>query len=373
MTEPRVVVVGAGILGAAAAYHLARAGRRVLVLEAAVPAAGASANSFAWVNAVHKEPEPYHRLNAAGVAEYATVMKELGDDSGFRPGGSLEWVARDARDELRDRVARLASRGYASRFISREEARRIDPGLAIPAGAEVALFEPDGWVDAPRLIATLLARATALGAEVRTETAARALRRDGDRVLAIETSRGDIAAEAVLLCAGVGSASLASTLGARVPVNAVPGMLAVTSPVSPALGRVVHAPGVHLRPDESGGVRIGATDLDVHAPELLAATHDARAGAAARRRAAQPLLDRARQVMPALRNADIVTVRIGARPMPDDRHTIAGPLPGVANAWVIATHSAITMGPLLGRLIAAEMTGAPAHGLLAPFRPSRFR
>ncbi|MBI2204472.1 MAG: FAD-binding oxidoreductase [Candidatus Rokubacteria bacterium] len=75
------VIIGAGILGAATAYHLARAGRRVVVLEAAVPASGASANSFAWVNAVHKEPEPYHRLNAAGVAEYATVMKELGEDS----------------------------------------------------------------------------------------------------------------------------------------------------------------------------------------------------------------------------------------------------------------------------------------------------
>lgn len=352
------------MLGAAAAYHLARAGHRVVVLEGAVPASGASSNSFAWVNAVHKEPEPYHRLNAAGVAEYDAVAKEFGEDSGYRGGGSLEWASAATQQELRERVARLASRGYASSFISHERARQLAPALAIPADAEVAYFEPDGWVDAPRLIATFLARATALGAEVRPETMARALKRAGGRAPAIETTRGDVPADAILLCAGVGTEALAATLGARVPVSRVPGVLAVTSPVSAPLGHVVHAPGIHLRPDPSGGVLIGATDVDGLIREPM--TVEARA------KIAEPLLERARAVFPALRGAKVVTVKIGGRPMPEDRLTIAGRLPGAANAWVVATHSAITMGPMLGRLIAAEIAGAEPHDLLAPFRPSRF-
>src|SRR5688500_13638088 len=100
-----VAIVGAGILGAASAYHLAHAGHRVVVLESAQPATGASANSFAWVNAVNKEPPPYHRLNAAGVTEYDAIAKEFGEDAGYRGGGSLEWTSAEARQELRERVA----------------------------------------------------------------------------------------------------------------------------------------------------------------------------------------------------------------------------------------------------------------------------
>ena len=359
-----VAVVGAGMLGAAAAYHLASSGHRVIVLDGASPAAGASSNSFAWVNAVNKEPEPYHRLNAAGVAEYAVLAKEFGDDAGYRGGGSLEWAAPEQRQELRDRASRLDSRGYPSRFISHERARQLDPGLAIPVDAEIACFEPDGWVDAPRLIATFLARATTLGAEVRPDVAVRALKRAGDRIDGIETSRGDVAADAVLLCAGTGTEPLAASAGVRVPVSRVPGVLAVTSPVTTPLDHVVHAPGIHLRPDPSGGVLLGAADVDelIHEPVTTAACA----------KLAEPLLRRARVVFPPLETAEVVTVKIGGRPMPADRLTIAGALPGLRNGWVVVTHSAITMGPMLGRLIAAELTGAPPHEILAPFRPSRF-
>src|SRR5262245_31091076 len=58
-----VAVIGVGIVGASAVYALARAGARVVALDAGVPGAGTSGTSFAWVNSVRKEPEVYHRLN----------------------------------------------------------------------------------------------------------------------------------------------------------------------------------------------------------------------------------------------------------------------------------------------------------------------
>jgi len=58
--------------------------------------------------------------------------------------------------------------------------------------------------------------------------------------------------------------------------------------------------------------------------------------------------------------------------MPGDRHTIAGRIPGFTNAWMIATHSGITLGPLLGRLVADEIVRAAPSPVLAPFRPERF-
>jgi glycine/D-amino acid oxidase-like deaminating enzyme len=181
-----VAVVGAGIVGASATWHLVRAGRSVVVLEAGEPGEGTSANSFAWINAVRKEPEAYHRLNADGVAAYAGVVAELGGDAGHRRGGSLEWaedVAAD--DELRARVARLAHRGYPAKLVTREVALGLEPGLAIGGSVRsIAFYAADAWVDAPRLVRALLADAAARGAEVRSGTPARSCRVRGERVVA---------------------------------------------------------------------------------------------------------------------------------------------------------------------------------------------
>ena len=66
------------------------------------------------------------------------------------------------------------------------------------------------------------------------------------------------------------------------------------------------------------------------------------------------------------------TVRLGVRPMASDDRPIAGPLPGVAGVYLLATHSGITLGPLLGQLAAREIVSGEPAALLAPYRPSRF-
>src|SRR5713101_1214946 len=117
-----VAVIGVGIVGASAVGALARAGARVIALDAGVPGAGTSSTSFAWVNSVRKEPEIYHKLNAEGMAAHRQLARELGADGGYHEGGSLEWSeGGDAERELRTRVARLASRGYSATLISRQE------------------------------------------------------------------------------------------------------------------------------------------------------------------------------------------------------------------------------------------------------------
>jgi len=114
----------------------------------------------------------------------------------------------------------------------------------------------------------------------------------------------------------------------------------------------------------SGGLLLGAGDIDGLVTDTTSPV--AAADIAGR------LLDRAVRVFPAARDVRIVESRIGVRPMPGDGHTIAGRLPGLDNAWVIATHSGITLGPLLGQLIADEICRGTASALLAPFRPERF-
>lgn len=358
-----VAVIGVGIVGASAVLALARAGARVIALDAGVPGAGTSSTSFAWVNSVRKEPEIYHRLNAEGMAAHRALARELGTDGGYHEGGSLEWSeGGDAERELRTRVARLASRGYSATLIGRHEAQDHEPALTIPDHVkEVAFYGAEGWLDAPRAISRLLG---ASGAEVRQGTRVRSFRKRNDHVEAVVLDDGEIEAESVLVCVGPGTQAFLSTVGVAIPVGRAPGLLAVTSRPAQALSRVVHAPGIHLRPDASGGLLLGATDVD----GLITETSSRETAFAV----AGQLLDRAARVFPAAKDVRLVDARIGVRPMPGDGVTIAGRVPGFANAWMLATHSGVTLGPLLGRLIADEIVAGTSSTVLAPFRPDRF-
>jgi len=175
------------------------------------------------------------------------------------------------------------------------------------------------------------------------------------------TDEGDVIARSVLVCVGPATQAFLEPLGVAIPVLRVPGLLAVTSRPAAALGRVVHAPGIHLRPDAGGGLLLGAEDIDG-----IAASSGSTPALSAQ------LLERAGRVFPGARLLRIVDSRIGVRPMPGDQHTIAGRIPGFTNAFLIATHSGITLGPLLGRLMADEIIRDKPSSTLAPFRPERF-
>jgi glycine/D-amino acid oxidase-like deaminating enzyme len=356
-----VAVIGVGIVGASAVWALARAGARVIALDAGAPGAGTSRTSFAWVNSVRKEPEVYHRLNAEGMAAHRALARELGAEGGYHEGGSLEW-SDEGDTELRSRVERLAARGYSAAFISRDDAQALEPALGIPDHVkDVAFYAAEGWLDAPRAIGRLLA---ASGAEVRPTAGVRSFRKREDRAEALVLDDGEIEAESVLVCVGPGTQAFLAAWGVAIPVGRVPGLLAVTSRPARALGRVVHAPGIHLRPDAGGGLLLGATDVDGLISE--GSSREVAFTVAAR------LLERAARVFPPAKDARVVDARIGVRPMPGDGVTIAGRVPGFANAWVLATHSGMTLGPLLGRLIADEIVRGVASPMLAPFRPDRF-
>ena len=365
MNRYDLAVIGLGIVGASAVYAATRAGASVLALDAGTPGAGTSGTSFAWLNSCRKEPEAYYRLNVDGMTAHEELSRELGGDAGHHPGGSLEWAdPGDGERELRTRVARLASRGYRAEWISRERAASMEPALAIPEHArEVAFYAGEAWLDAPRLIRLLLDAASAKGAEVRERTPVRSLRARGDRLEAVVVDGGERVSDAVLVCVGPSTQAFLEPLGVSMPVGRVAGLLAVTSRPAQMPHGVVHAPGIHLRPDASGGLLLGTEEVD----ELARKSEPS-----AFPKLAAILLERAARVVPAAREVTIVDSRLGVRPMPADHHTIAGRVPGLANGWMIATHSGVTLGPLLGRLMADEIVRGVSQSVLARFRPERF-
>lgn len=356
-----VVVVGAGIVGSSIAYRLAERGRRIALVEATAAGSGVSGKSFAWFNSEEKHPDTYHHLNAAGVAEYAALAEEIPAVEVHRTG-ALRWPeSMEDHERFEERRQRLTELGYAVRWLDRAEVERLEPNLRLPESATRALFyEHDGWVDPPQVITALLRtagdRITLIeGAPVEE------VFRSRETVTGVRARGETIECDSLVIAAGTGTPALAELLGATVPAQQWPGLVIVTAPVPEGtLGRVVHHRASDIRPDPSGGIRISAEGTsgrgEINAPQA----------------APDEVLARTAEVLPALESARVARVLLGVRPIPADRVTIAGRLPGTSNAFVAVTHSGVTLGPLLGRLIAAEVCGGEPDALLADFRPDRF-
>lgn len=113
----KVIVIGAGVVGASAAYRMSQAGAEVLVLEAVRPGAGTSGISYAWTNAHRKPPRPYHDLNANGMAVHRELRDEFGNAAWWHGGGSLEWVLPEELDAQKANIEQLRGWGYRAEWI----------------------------------------------------------------------------------------------------------------------------------------------------------------------------------------------------------------------------------------------------------------
>src|SRR6266566_4167481 len=169
--RPHVLVVGAGIIGASIAWHLARAGAHVTVIDAAEPGGLATRHSWAWINASWGNPEPYFRLRVRAMEEWCRLEQEVSDVHVAWVGG-LFWEL--PPEQLKKFEVGHAAWGYDIRRVERTEIRRIEPHLADPP--EFALHAPaEGAVEPLAATQALLAAAQALGAIVIANNPVRSL------------------------------------------------------------------------------------------------------------------------------------------------------------------------------------------------------
>jgi glycine/D-amino acid oxidase-like deaminating enzyme len=331
-----VVVVGAGIIGASVAYHAARAGAAVTLVDAGRPGSGVTASSFAWIGASGVRLGPAAALRATATEDYHRLESEL-------PGlpvtwsGSLSWGAEDTAPEA----------GPGQEIVDAATVTTLEPALRQPP--EWAVWaRGDGAVDPVGVTERLVAGARAHGARIHPHTPTTAVRRDAaGRVAGVETAAGPLSGATVVLAAGVASTALAAPLGIRVPVDPSPATLFRFRAPAGLIRTVVHNRDFDLRQV---------------APDRLAAAADS----PERTRAA------VRSTFRGAADVELLSAQVGDRPMPADGEPIVGPVAEVPGLYLAVMHSAVTLAPTMGRLIAKELVDGNAQPELAGCRFARF-
>lgn len=354
----RIIVTGAGVIGAAIAFRLAQGGARVTVVEATAPAAQASGKSFGWINASFFADAHHFALRHAAIEAHRRLEADLGPTGAEWPG-CLWWdrdgAAFDAQAET------LTALGYPLREVSRAEFARLEPAVADPPDRSL-LFPAEGAVDLADLTGRLLAAAVRHGAQVICGCPCLGFVTTAGRVTGLRLPQGDLPADQVVLATGTATEALLAGLDIRLPMLPRPGLLLRTQAVPRVLTHILASPEIEIRQDAAG---------HIHAPAAAAHQADSTPRLAERPDLlADAGLARLRALLP---GPDLRWDRatLAWRPVPGDGLPAVGPA-GIAGLYVATLHSGATLAPLIGQLVAQEMLEGRPAPLLAPYRPARF-
>jgi glycine/D-amino acid oxidase-like deaminating enzyme len=373
-------VVGAGIVGCATAWELARRGVEVCLLErSAQPASETTGLGEGNVLCCDKQPGAELDLARRGLALYDEIEELLGAEAGVRRKGALVvHAAQESWHAEPERLAAMASAGVSCELLAADEVRDAEPELSGPILG--ASRFPGDLQCAPRAIARALAReAQRLGATLLSEFDAERIALSDSRVTGVAGGEGSpaVAADQVVLAAGPWSAALAATAGLHLPVEPRKGQLVrlerrpdflAHKVIDGSYMAAVASPGAGLQTSS-----VIETALDGHV--LVGSSRERRGfDLSVDPVVSQALLGRATLIAPGLGALRVDSAWAGLRPW------LPGGLPAIGRSavadglWVATGHegAGVAHGPITGRLIAQALCGEPSELDLTPFDPDRF-
>ncbi|WP_326718906.1 FAD-binding oxidoreductase [Streptomyces sp. NBC_00243] len=362
----RVAVIGVGILGACVGWNLSRQGAQVVFIDAGRPGEGVTNWSFSWVNASNKTVrKSYFDLNVAGMAAHRELAGVIGPESWWYPSGHLRWTDDPAAQaKLLKSAELLDSWGCRVEAYTGAEVRRhLEPALTVPGEVPVVFYPDEAWVHGRHLVGRLVGEAVASGAELRSGTAVSDIGTGADgsiRTVALaDGSRLDV--DIVVNAAGPRASRVAGLIARHLPMRREPGVITRIGCAQVPVHRVMHAPHVEIRPDGDASVVLHSREIDA-----LIDTGEEPA------QLARLLHESARNVVPELGNSRIAQTRVAFRPIPADGFPSVGAVPSVPGYYEAVSHSGITLGPVIGRMLASEILSGRSDEMLADFRPERF-
>lgn len=359
----RIAVVGAGIVGASIACHLARRGEAVVLVDRAQPGGGVTARSFGWLNVSHGRTQRYRHLRLRALADWHRLETDLRRVL-VHWCGALSWESDPAASERL--VHTYAAEGFDLRLVERDVIRRREPGLLDPPAC-AALAPDEGAVDPAAVTRTMVAAAVESGAAVVAGRTVQEILTGNGRVagLVLSGDRADggrsaterLPVDRVVVAAGTDATDLCARLGVALDLVPSPSVLLRFAGAVPLVTGIVAGPDFECRHGADGRLW-AAEDYDAGAdPPVLAET------------IGQDALTALRTGLAGSQGLALVSAAVGWRPMPAGDLPIVGPAPAVEGLHVAVMHAGVTLAPLVGRLVAEALTGVGYPAELSGFEP----
>jgi glycine/D-amino acid oxidase-like deaminating enzyme len=362
-----VVVIGAGVHGASAAFHLASRGVGCTVLDPRGPAGGPTGRSSAVCRSY------YTNAFLAGVARDAIAMMRdfesvtAGRTASFRETGLLVLHPAEDEEAVRATVPRLNEQGIGTDLLEPGDVVERWPAFVVEDIAVAAFERGAGYADPVLVTRGLLERARELGADLRLDVAATTVERDGDAWRVGTTGDDDVTAGRVLIAAGPWTKPLAAQVGADLPLSVERHIVA-----SFAWGGDVRVPahgdlpnGYYFRPEGEDLFIMGPLHPE---PTADPDAFDERLGDAEAARMAEAVVRR----VPSLEEASARGGRVSLYDVSPDWQPVIGEIaPGVFVDAGTSGHG-FKLAPALGVHIADLLTGVDAYPGLEQFHPRRF-
>ncbi|MCC7370174.1 MAG: FAD-binding oxidoreductase [Chloroflexi bacterium] len=380
MASSTVVVIGAGALGASTAYHLARKGAAVTLVDQFAPGSQTSPRAAGLTNTKAVNHELMARLTHEATEALACFEEEHGVDLQFHRSGSVKAAyTPDGEAHLLADLEMARSLGIPVELISPADAVRLAPWFRPGAPRAVGYVPEDAYLEPSRVPAAYVELARRAGARVQAFTQVTGIETVAGRLTGVTTSNGGLPADAVVDAAGGWSRTVAARAGLRLPLVPVRHQLFITEPIS---GVVAGQPvvrflesSVYVRP-ERGGLMLGGYE-DTPLP------FDPSAQASGFQMADLPLdlgvlrglLGEIAEHVPALRDAPVRVHRGGTPTMTPDGYPILGAVPGLAGLFVASgcCVGGLSLSPAAGRALADLILDGASTPDLTPFSVERFR
>jgi glycine/D-amino acid oxidase-like deaminating enzyme len=387
---PDVVVVGGGIVGAACAYELTRAGATVTLIERDELAAGASGRNQGWF--VLPEDPILEPMARASLPEYLDVAASCALPVFVDPepiGLLLVALGTDDVERAQPALSSAAARGIPIHQLDDAALRETEPAIT-PDAVAGWLLEQGHRLDPAALTVAMALAAKAAGADIRHHVRVRALVEEGDAIRGVVTDDGPIRSDVVIVAAGPWSTSLLDPIGIRMPVSGARGWIVRTTASTEPLRHLIEHAGWRDAPDRlaavarPSAVRV-ATNAEPRA-EVGAILHlhpDGTVLVGSSRQAwitpepEDPSVPRrqlaaAITLVPSLAESKVLSAWWGLRPITPDERPIVG---SVRDGLVVATghgSEGVILGAGTAKLVTTIVMGGSSPFDPAPFDPFRF-
>lgn len=341
--RPRIVVIGAGIIGSAITYNLALRGADVFLTDkGAQPGSGVTGRAFGWINVINGTPgESHYQLWRDAVEEYRHLKESLPAAFFGARSGSFLWKA--TVEETETFAALHQQAGISVELMHRSTLHGLEPRLRrLP---DIAAFSPDDMaLDPAQLARNLVAAAVELGASTRFGVPIGAIETSNGQVSGVNIDGETLPADIVILAAGAGVQHLIQPLGIETGLTTSPAQLLRYACSQLVINHILRSPTLEVRQASDNTLLVAKSYVfngKAGGPEFIGATMHA--------------IMKEELYLPD--DVTLTSAEIGERPVFDDGLPRIGALPEVGNLYIAVGHPGVILAPLIGRIVAQQILG----------------